>query len=193
MAFWSKKEGQTTDDKSPDSSSSRSSSSGSFNRLADKPGSDTVDSKERYKNVRSALGSGTVIQGKLSFDTPVRIDGKLSGEIFSTETLIVGPTGVIDAKIEVNSLIVMGKVKGELTINNKLEILKGGEVYADVLIKTIKVEEGSVFQGSCSMKSRDRKVVEVPSEASSKALAKSSTETAESNNNHETSVEAAVV
>ena len=40
---------------------------------------------EKYGKVRSALGPGTVIQGRLSFDTPVRIDGTLSGDISSSE------------------------------------------------------------------------------------------------------------
>ena len=59
---------------------------------------------ERFgPSLRSALGPGTVIRGKLSFDTPVRIDGKLSGEITSTSAVIVGPQGVLDAKIDVES------------------------------------------------------------------------------------------
>lgn len=105
----------------------------------------------KHGKVRSALGPGTVIQGKLSFDTPVRIDGKLSGEIFSTKSLIIGKTGQIDARVEVASLIVYGTVRGNIKATERVEIYEGGSVEGQVESVLLMVESGSRLHGDCNM------------------------------------------
>lgn len=118
-------------------------------------------SGDKYGKIRSALGPGTVIQGKLSFDTPVRIDGKLSGEIYSTKALVVGETGDIQADVQVSTLVIFGKVRGTVRASEKVEILKSGELLGDIITPAISIEEGARFSGSCSM--GKGKVVAVPS------------------------------
>jgi cytoskeletal protein CcmA (bactofilin family) len=111
---------------------------------------------QKYGRVRSALGAGTVIQGKLSFDTPVRIDGKLSGEIFSSKALIVGPTGQIDAKVEVACLVIMGSVKGNVKASERIELLAGGQLEGEISTQVFVIESGARFTGGCSMGGKAR-------------------------------------
>lgn len=106
---------------------------------------------DRFGKLRSALGPGTVIQGKLSFDTPVRIDGKLSGEIFSSEAIIVGAGGSIEGDIEVASLIVLGVVRGRVTAHQRVEVLSGGRLEADFVAPVFQMEDGGIFNGRSSM------------------------------------------
>jgi len=108
-------------------------------------------SMDKFGKVRSALGSGTVIQGKLSFDTPVRIDGKLSGEIFSSNALIVGESGVIEAQVEAASLIILGKVKGTVKVTERIELHAGGVLEGDIQAPTLVIHNGAQFNGNCSM------------------------------------------
>ncbi len=98
--------------------------------------------------VRSVLGAGTVIQGKLSFDTPVRIDGKLSGEVLSSKAVIVGTKGEMNAEIDVGSLVVLGNVKGVIRASEKVEIFPGGSLEGDVCSPSF-VIHGGVFNGRC--------------------------------------------
>lgn len=107
---------------------------------------------QRYGRARSALGVGTVIQGRLSFDTPVRIDGKLNGDVTSTKAVIVGQTGVMEAQIQVSALIVLGGVvKGDIRATERVEILQGGRVEGTVTAPSLYVEEGSILNGTCNM------------------------------------------
>lgn len=106
---------------------------------------------QRYGKVRSALGSGTVIQGKLSFDTSVRIDGKLSGNVFCSRVLIIGPSGEIDAEIEAATLVVMGKVKGKVKATERVELVSGGCLNGTLETPIFTMEEGCLFDGSCKM------------------------------------------
>jgi cytoskeletal protein CcmA (bactofilin family) len=106
----------------------------------------------RFGKPRSALGPGTVIQGKLSFDTIVVIEGKLGGEVYSTETLIVGKQGTVSAQVRVKSLVVAGVVKGDIVAADSIELLRGGRIEGDFTAKRVIMEEGAVFNGSCRMK-----------------------------------------
>lgn len=109
--------------------------------------------EDRYgSKIRAALGAGTVIQGKLSFDTAVRIDGKLKGEIFSSKALIVGPTGNVDAQVETASLIILGDVKGNIKVTEKIEIFAGGKLEGTISTPSLVIHDGAKFNGACSMK-----------------------------------------
>lgn len=109
------------------------------------------DITSRFSRVRSALGAGTVIQGKLSFDTPVRIDGKLSGEVYSSSTLVVGATGVVDAEVQVACLVVMGVVRGKIYASEKIEVLSGGTLDGVLATPSLSVEDGTCFNCTCTM------------------------------------------
>lgn len=113
--------------------------------------------EQRFGKLRSALGPGTVIQGKLSFDTPVRIDGKLSGEVFSSSALIIGEAGVVDAKIEAQSLIILGKVKGQVKAEKLVELHSSGSFDGDLDSPSFVMQSGSTFNGSCTMGFRSEK------------------------------------
>ncbi len=140
--------------------SSKESSMNSSNTPATQP-TPTVETFEekisrRYGKARSALGPGTVIQGKLSFDSPVIMEGKLSGEVFSSEALIVGEKGEIQAQIKVKKLIVGGSVKGEIIATECVEILAGGRIDGDFTSPKFIVEDGGVFNGTCRMTSTNQ-------------------------------------
>lgn len=110
------------------------------------------DLKMRFgSNIRSALGSGTVIEGTFRFDSPVCIDGTLIGEVSSTSVLIVGEQADVQARIKVGSLIVLGTVNGDVDADDLVEVRATGRLQGDVLTKRLAVEEGGWFLGTCNM------------------------------------------
>lgn len=112
------------------------------------------DLLRRFGRVRSALSPGTIIQGKLSFDSPVRIDGKLSGEVFSSQILLIGTSGLVDAGIEADTVVVLGKLKGSLKAKTRVEIFPGAEVDASIVTPVLVVHEGAFVQGRCTMQAK---------------------------------------
>ncbi|MCC6221788.1 MAG: polymer-forming cytoskeletal protein [Deltaproteobacteria bacterium] len=102
--------------------------------------------------IKAALGPGTTIEGKLSFESPVRIDGTLKGEITSTSTLIVGEGGVIEAGVKVGSLIVLGQVVGNVEAQELIEIQSTGSLEGDISTKRLTIEEGGYFSGRSIMR-----------------------------------------
>ena len=109
------------------------------------------DLRRRFgTNIKSAIGPGTVIEGKFKFDSPVRVDGSLSGEITSSSVLIVGSEANIKGNIDVGSIIILGSVTAEINATDLVEIRAGGRLEGDITTQRIKVEEGGMFSGKCN-------------------------------------------
>lgn len=98
--------------------------------------------------IRSALGPGTLIEGKFAFDSPVRVDGTLRGEIHSSSLLVVGEEGVIDGLICVGNLVVFGRVKGHIVAEEIIQIGSSGEVVAEVESGQLAIDLGGLFEGT---------------------------------------------
>lgn len=100
---------------------------------------------------RAYLDQGCEINGKLKFDGPVRIDGVIEGEIDGQETVTIGKTAVVTAKIRAQSIVVAGLVKGELTASQRIELQPSAKVSGSLTAPKLVVLEGALFDGSCSM------------------------------------------
>lgn len=110
------------------------------------------DLKNRFgTNLKSALGHGTMIEGMFSFENPVKVDGTLKGQINSNSALIVGPDAKVHAKIKVGTLIILGEVEGEIEADDLIEVRSSGLLYGDIVTRRLALEEGSIFNGNCTM------------------------------------------
>lgn len=105
-------------------------------------------------NIKSALGPGTIIEGKFRFDSPVSIEGTLIGEVTSNSVLIVGSQATVTAKISVGSLIILGRVHGDVECEELLEIKSTGHLEGDVRSKRIAIDDGGWFRGLCTPTSK---------------------------------------
>ena len=97
--------------------------------------------------IKTAIGEGTIIEGKFKFDSPVRIDGELTGEVVSSSVLIVGETAVIKAQIRVGSLIVYGKVIGDVVAEELISVKTDGILEGNLRTRRISIEDGGYFKG----------------------------------------------
>ena len=93
----------------------------------------------------------TEIIGDIKFKENFRIDGVFKGKILSGNGLIVGETAEVEADIEVSSLTINGRVKGNIKAKEKIEIFSKGRVIGTVTTSKLIIEEGAFFQGSCQM------------------------------------------
>ncbi|NVM24317.1 MAG: polymer-forming cytoskeletal protein [Desulfobacterales bacterium] len=108
--------------------------------------------KKARDEINAFLGRDTEFEGKFSFTGAVRIDGKLSGEIFSSGTLIVGESALIRSQINVADMIIRGEVHGDIFAENKIEIKVPGKLFGNIQTPKLVIEEGVIFEGNCKMK-----------------------------------------
>lgn len=97
------------------------------------------------------LGEGTRLSGKIAFEGPARIAGQVEGEIHATATLQITESALVNAQILGETIVLRGKVTGDITATKKLEIRAPGKLFGNVTTPSLVIEEGVVFEGHCSM------------------------------------------
>src|SRR5437588_999195 len=101
--------------------------------------------------INTLLGRGSEFEGKLTFEGTVRIDGKLSGEIFSDDVLVVGEGAHVSAEIEVGVIIVEGNVTGNIRAKRAVELHAPARVRGNIETPSLYVDKGVIFEGNCRM------------------------------------------
>jgi cytoskeletal protein CcmA (bactofilin family) len=101
--------------------------------------------------INAFLGKNTEFEGRLSFEGAVRIDGHFKGEISSEGTLIVGETAVIESEVRVSHIIISGEMRGNILASKKIEIHAPGKVFGNICAPAVVMDEGVVFEGTCTM------------------------------------------
>ncbi len=114
----------------------------------------------RARGLTAFLDEGSEIEGKYTFSGVALLNGKFKGEIVSTDTLIIGEKGVVNATIRVGAAIVSGEVVGGLLATERVEMKKSARVFGDVEAPVVVIEEGVLFEGHCRMTQERR--VEAP-------------------------------
>jgi cytoskeletal protein CcmA (bactofilin family) len=97
------------------------------------------------------LGEGTRLSGKIAFEGPARIAGQVEGEIHAVATLQIAESALVNAQILGETIVLRGKVTGDITATKKLEIRAPGKLFGNVTTPSLVIEEGVVFEGHCSM------------------------------------------
>ena len=127
------------------------------------------DAKAGSDDISGFLAEGTVISGEIHFPDILRVDGKVTGKLFSEKELVVGETGEVEAEIEVGILSVSGRVTGTLRIRDRITIHPRGRVQGELIMDKpgLIIEEGGVFEGTIEMNaSRKSELKEVKGGAS---------------------------
>jgi cytoskeletal protein CcmA (bactofilin family) len=97
------------------------------------------------------LGKGTKVTGKLVFEGPGRIEGQVEGEIVAQDTLTIGEGANVSAKVAGATIIVEGKITGDVTARQRLELRASGKVHGNVTTPSLVVHEGAILDGQVSM------------------------------------------
>jgi cytoskeletal protein CcmA (bactofilin family) len=87
----------------------------------------------------------------MTFEGVFRLDGKFEGEIFDSGTLIVGETANIKGKIGLQTLVINGRVEGDIYAKTRVEIHATGKVYGNLSAPILTINEGGILEGSCQM------------------------------------------
>jgi cytoskeletal protein CcmA (bactofilin family) len=97
------------------------------------------------------IGTGVVIEGKLSSTGDVRIDGNVKGDIKANGNVTVGESGEVDGQINADIITLGGKVMGSINAKDKLVLESKAALKGDIITKILVVEAGAKFDGKSSM------------------------------------------
>ena len=110
-----------------------------------------VEGNVQEGRINSILGKGCKFNGTIEVEGTLRIDSEFEGVVNCPETLVVGKTGVVKAEINVKNAVIGGKVVGNITATNKIELQSGSHIEGDINTHRLVIDEGVFFEGSCKM------------------------------------------
>ena len=113
------------------------------------------------------FGNSTSFNGFLRFKESLRIQGKFKGTIEASGALIVDKGAVVEVdRISVTSLMVYGTIIGAITAVDRVDMFPGAEVRGDVTAARLRIADGVLFEGQCSMTgiSKDVEIFSRPTE-----------------------------
>lgn len=107
------------------------------------------------KKLDTVLAEDISFEGDVSFSKPLMIKGLFSGSINATGSLYIDQNAVVDAEIKAYSVVVRGKVRGNITAETKVELQGTAEVVGDITAPRIVMEPGCLFDGISKMRPLD--------------------------------------
>jgi len=112
---------------------------------------DNVSYQEGSSFVNSIIGEGTKLKGDFNLSGLLRIDGAFSGSVKTDGKVLIGKNGVAECYIIASTVIIGGKVKGEIVATERITILSTGELTGNIVTPRLIIEEGVIFDGSCEI------------------------------------------
>ena len=95
------------------------------------------------------IGKSVVIKGELSGSEDLYLDGEVEGSIdLKQNSVTIGPNGRVKAKVSAKSVILEGKVDGNVFGSERVEVRGSAVVNGDIVTKRIVIAEGAFFKGS---------------------------------------------
>ena len=100
---------------------------------------------------RNVLSSDVEIKGTVKFTNDLVVDGRIEGEIQSEGNLTVGENARLKAEIKTGTVVVYGKVHGNIVASERVELKSTAEVVGDIKAKTLSIEPGAIFVGKSNV------------------------------------------
>ena len=97
----------------------------------------------------ATIGKSVVVKGELSGSEDLYVDGEVEGSIsLRGQSLTVGPNGRVRANVEARNVIVHGRVDGNLSASDRVDLRKSASLTGDISTTRISIEDGAYFKGT---------------------------------------------
>lgn len=107
---------------------------------------------------QATIGKSLVIKGEVTGSESLYIDGRVEGTInLPGNRVTVGRNGQVQANINAREVVVLGKVKGNLTASDRVDIRNEGSLTGDVVCQRISIEDGAYFKGGIDIRKPNAK------------------------------------
>lgn len=107
--------------------------------------------KKLHDQIDSLIGSNTHIEGNISFNGGLRVDGHICGNITATgdehSTLVLSEQGSIEGRIQVPNVVINGTVTGPVQADEYLELQSKAKVFGDVYYSSMEIQLGASIEG----------------------------------------------
>lgn len=122
---------------------------------------------------QATIGKGLFIKGEITGSESLYIDGKVEGTInLPGNRLTVGRNGQVNAAVTAREIVVLGKVKGNVSASDRVDIRAEGSLTGDVSAARISIEDGAFFKGGIDIKKPESSKPAVPASSATPEVSK---------------------
>ena len=115
------------------------------------PGPAQAGHKTPAEVKRAVIGPNIRIQGELSGDEDLVVEGRVEGKISVSKGLRIGPQAQVNAEVKAHHVVIAGRVVGNVIAVEKVELLPSGILEGNIRSPKIAIAEGAQFKGSVDM------------------------------------------
>jgi cytoskeletal protein CcmA (bactofilin family) len=112
----------------------------------------------------SVVGPSASLTGHLRSDGGVRIDGTFEGVIEVAGNVVIGEGARVVANLTARNVTVGGAVKGNIDATGRLEILSTGQLFGDIMVAQVMIDDGGLFQGMSRMRGIEQRALAAPAD-----------------------------
>lgn len=94
---------------------------------------------------------GTRIEGNITANSDMRIDGELFGNLVCAGKIIIGAEGKIVGDIECQNAVIEGVFQGKLKCTDLLNIRETAQINGEITTDKLMVQSGAIFNVVCNM------------------------------------------
>ena len=109
------------------------------------------DSTSRDSGGSSFFGPNVVVDGTVTGEESVIIEGTVRGKIDLKSDVKVGKSARIEASVHARNVSIEGTVKGDISADKRVELFAGCTVDGNLKAPKIVVAEGAIFRGNVDM------------------------------------------
>jgi len=121
---------------------------------------------------QATIGKSLYIKGEITGSESLYIDGKVEGSLnLPGNRVTVGRNGQVSANITAREIVVLGKVKGNVSATDRVDIRAEGSLNGDVAAARISIEDGAFFKGGIDIRKPDSKQSAAPEPVKTAATA----------------------
>ncbi len=98
------------------------------------------------------IGQGVTIDGKIVSNQDIRIDGHVGGSIeVGQHELVLGPGSELKASVNARSVIIAGRVEGDVTATERIQVQSTGVLLGDVVVPRLIIQDGGILRGKADV------------------------------------------
>ena len=127
--------------------------------------SETIQYQNIDASVNSIIGEGTTLRGEFDLNGLLRIDGTFFGKVKTNGKVLVGKNGIAESTIIAGTVIIGGKVRGEIIATDGITLLSTGEMVGTITTSHLVIEEGVIFDGKCEVVEDKERMAKIRDEA----------------------------
>jgi cytoskeletal protein CcmA (bactofilin family) len=113
---------------------------------------ETPKAPDTARGEMTFIGKSFVIKGELSCSEDLYIDGQVEGTIDPKgNRLTIGPNGRVKANVTACTVVVQGKLEGNIQASDRVDLKQSAVVMGDIATQRISIDEGAYFKGSLNV------------------------------------------